>query len=213
MRTASMENSEVCQVEVVVTPVMGTTGPAESELCGLLRQTIASSLILTAHPRTLITLSVYVQAEDGGVCALAVNAAMLALVNAGVPMRTLMGAVTLGLFRGVGEGSSSSSSSSSSSELLVDVTAAEEREAHSLALAVYTAEEVGGGGSPTALILRGSFSEQQLRDAIETTKAAAVTVLKCSRAALREEVLKDAQTSFSSTLSTKLTLGEDREMT
>ena len=212
MRTASMENSEVCQVEVVVTPVMGTTGPAESELCGLLRQTIASSLILTAHPRTLITLSVYVQAEDGGVCALAVNAAMLALVNAGVPMRTLMGAVTLGLFRGVGEGSSSSSSSSSS-ELLVDVTAAEEREAHSLALAVYTAEEVGGGGSPTALILRGSFSEQQLRDAIETTKAAAVTVLKCSRAALREEVLKDAQTSFSSTLSTKLTLGEDREMT
>jgi len=190
MRVASMENSETCQIEILVTPVTGLPGPAEAELCGLLRQTVASRLILTAHPRTLITLSVYVQSDDGGVGALAVNAAMLALVNARVPMKSLVSAVTLGLYRGALE----------EVVTVLDVEADEEREAYSHLLAVYTAEEIREGGAPTALTMRGGLSEQQLRASLEATRVAAASVLERMRRALKEDVLSDAKTSFSTTL-------------
>lgn len=193
MRTANQENAEACQVEVVVSPVQGFPGAREAELCSLLRQTLVPNMVLTAHPRTLVTLCVHVQGDDGGVGAMAVNAAMLALTNARVPMKTMVGAVSLGLYRGEEEGGSGGAP-----RLEFDATGVEEEGAHALALVAYTSEEEGGG--PLAMVVRGALSGAEVRQVLEASRTAVGGVLAAMKEGLKKDVGRDARTSFLTTL-------------
>jgi ribonuclease PH len=197
-RTARLEDSERCQLEVVVTPLGGTAGPAEAELCALLRQALAACLVLGAHPRKVLTIAVHVLADDGGAAAAAVNAAVLALADAGVPMRALASAVTLGV-RSSSSASSSSSSSSSSSAAAVqlDLTREEAAAASATALAVFSAETPE---APLAVLTAGPLPLAALQRALAVGGHAAAAVLAFQRGALREKVQRDASAHFQSLL-------------
>jgi ribonuclease PH len=195
-RTARLEDSERCQLEVVVTPLGGTAGPAEAELCALLRQALAACLVLGAHPRKVLTIAVHVLADDGGAAAAAVNAAVLALADAGVPMRALASAVTLGV-RSSSSASSSSSSSSSAAAVQLDLTREEAAAASATALAVFSAETPE---APLAVLTAGPLPLAALQRALAVGGHAAAAVLAFQRGALREKVQRDASAHFQSLL-------------
>jgi len=193
-RTARLEDSERCQLEVVVTPLGGTAGPAEAELCALLRQALAACLVLGAHPRKVLTIAVHVLADDGGAAAAAVNAAVLALADAGVPMRALASAVTLGVRS---SSSSASSSSSSAAAVQLDLTREEAAAASATALAVFSAETPE---APLAVLTAGPLPLAALQRALAVGGHAAAAVLAFQRGALRERVQRDASAHFQSLL-------------
>ncbi len=193
-RSARLEDSERCQLEVQVTPQSGVAGPSEAELCALLRQALAACLVLTAHPRKVLTVAVHVLADGGGAAAAAVNAAVLALADAGVPLRALASAVTLGM-----RGSSSSSSSSSSGDEAVqlDLTAEEAAACSATALVVFSGE---APDAPLAVLTAGPLPLAALQRALAVGGHAAASVLAFQRGALREKVQRDASVHFQSLL-------------
>ena len=204
-RSARLEDSERCLLELQVTPLSGQQGPKEAELCTLLRQTLASCVVLTAHPRKVITVAVHVLADDGGAAACAVNAAVLAFADAGVPMRTLAGAVTLGLLLHQRKGSSGGGSSGGDpGEALLDLCSRDESSVQAQALVVFGEDcegaEEGGAPCPLAALAAGPIPLDALQGALEVACHAARQVIKFQRGALREKVARDASTNFQSVL-------------
>ena len=102
----------------------------------------ASNLFTHLYPRSIIAISLHVLSQDGSMLAACLNAATLALIDAGIPMSDYIVACTSGLI----PSSSSSSSSSLSSETdqtdpILDLTGAEEQELPFLTVATLGASE------------------------------------------------------------------------
>ncbi len=233
-RSARHEDSERARLEVHVAPAVGLPGPFEAELCALLRQVLTPTLALALYPRAVVTLSVHVQADDGGGAAAAVNAAVLALADAGVAMRELLGAVALGWGVPAAAGGGARCEGAA-----LDPTAAEAAGAAAHGVVVFEAlgaggdgareeggggeeeeegeEEVGGEGAaggcrvaraPLALIVEGPLPLAALEDALRgIARPAAAVVVAFLRRALREKVLRDAN-NFAGELS--VSVGELR---
>jgi ribonuclease PH len=196
-RSVRLEDSGRCQVDMQVTPLSGAAGLAEAELCSLLRQTLASCLVLAAYPRKVLTLSVHVLADSGGAAAAVLNAAVLALADAGMPMRTLAGAVTLRLQAAAAASSSSSSMGEEAGSVVqLDVSREEAEEATAQALVV-CAE---AAEAPLAVVSTGALSLAALEGALAVASHAAADVIAFQRGALREKVLRDATVNFQSLL-------------
>ena len=98
------------------------TARVERSAAKFLRQALTGAVVLTDHPRMLIAVKVCVVRDDGAMLSVALNAAALALLDAGIGMRYVPNAVTI------------CSSRSSSSALVLDPTAAEEDGAAALYL-------------------------------------------------------------------------------
>ena len=195
-RSVRLEDSGRCQVDIQVTPLSGAAGLAEAELCSLLRQTLASCLVLAAYPRKVLTLSVHVLADSGGAAAAVLNAAVLALADAGMPMRTLAGAVTLRLQAAAAAAASSSMGEEAGSVVQLDVSREEAEEATAQALVV-CAE---AAEAPLAVVSTGALSLAALEGALAVASHAAAHVIAFQRGALREKVLRDATVNFQSLL-------------
>lgn len=219
-RSARHEDSERARLEVHVAPAVGLPGPFEAELCALLRQALTPALALALYPRSVVTLSVHVQADDGGAAAAAVNAAVLALADAGVAMRGLLGAVTLAWDVPAGGGGGGGARCAGAA---LDPTAGEAAAAAARGVVVFEALGAGGdegeggeeeaegaagaaGGreegatpgsrvarAPLALLVEGPLPLDALEDALRAAaRPAASTVVAFLRRALREKVLRDA---------------------
>lgn len=96
IRALRLEDPELAQLEVIVIPFSGAVGDFESELSLSLRHLFEKVIILEDHPSTVITLNIHIQALDGSVAATAINAGILALCDAGVPLRAMVSAITVG---------------------------------------------------------------------------------------------------------------------
>lgn len=90
-------NGERAVLEVCVQPSSGLPGPAEKELERVAAAALAPLVLLSAHPRTAITVVLQVLGSDGGATAVALNAACLALVDAGVAMTGMLAAASCGV--------------------------------------------------------------------------------------------------------------------
>ncbi len=66
------------------------------ELSTTLANTLTPHLLTHIYPRSTILISIHVLSQDGGLLAACVNAATLALVDAGVPMTDMVVACTAG---------------------------------------------------------------------------------------------------------------------
>eukprot|EP01039_Chlorochromonas_danica_P002846 gene2846-3107_t len=112
------ENNERCTLEIELSFLSGVE--EESRIYALrqrLHRALTQCLILEAHPRLLIFVQITVVSDQGNIYATAFNAAMLALLDAALPMRRTgcaMGAAIVG------------------GSLLVDPSADEERLADAL---------------------------------------------------------------------------------
>lgn len=81
-------------MEVFVKPVSGVDGPLEREMeeaiCGVLSHAIIRSM----YPRTLISVTVQVICNDGSLLSVAINAALIALIDAGIALKSLVTSAT-----------------------------------------------------------------------------------------------------------------------
>eukprot|EP00842_Homolaphlyctis_polyrhiza_P000467 jgi/Hompol1/1420/HPOL_005519-RA len=86
-------------IQVQFDPATGASGTQERlyerYICD-----IAKAAILTAmHPRTTLRITVQVLSNDGSILATALNAVLLALMDAGVPLQTTFSAVACSIHR------------------------------------------------------------------------------------------------------------------
>nr|XP_054105530.1 exosome complex component RRP46 isoform X2 [Callithrix jacchus] len=84
-------------LEVILRPKIGLPGVAEKNRERLIRNTCEAVVLGTLHPRTSITVVLQVVSDAGSLLACCLNAACMALVDAGVPMRALFCGVTCAL--------------------------------------------------------------------------------------------------------------------
>ncbi|XP_074163010.1 exosome complex component RRP46 isoform X4 [Sminthopsis crassicaudata] len=93
-------------------------GVAEKSRERLIRNTCEAVVLGTLHPRTSITIALQIVSDAGSLLACCLNAACLALVDAGVPMRALFCGVTCAL--------------DPDGALILDPTAKQEKEARAI---------------------------------------------------------------------------------
>ena len=99
-------------IQVLFSPCSGINGPRYRSMEKKLRELAQSCVLTSLHPRTLIQMTIQVLHEDGSIFAAAVNAMMLALMDAGIPMKTYAFAVSLAVVN---------------DELILDPTSEEEK--------------------------------------------------------------------------------------
>ncbi|XP_022756350.1 exosome complex exonuclease RRP46 homolog isoform X2 [Durio zibethinus] len=87
--TKKNENPEKACIEVIWKPKTGQTGKQEKEYEMILKRTLLSICILTVNPNTTTSIIIQVVNDDGALLPSAINAACLALVDAGIPMKHL----------------------------------------------------------------------------------------------------------------------------
>ncbi|KIW84632.1 hypothetical protein Z517_00020 [Fonsecaea pedrosoi CBS 271.37] len=103
------------------------------ELQSTISSSFQSHLFTYLYPRSLITISLHVLSLDGGLLVACLNAASLALVDAGVPMPSILAAVSSGIIVPTDD-------SKAKVEPVLDLNNAEEQE-----LAYLTLATVSGG--------------------------------------------------------------------
>ncbi|GFG28351.1 hypothetical protein Cfor_09096, partial [Coptotermes formosanus] len=81
-------------VEALYRPKAGLPCVHDRMRESLLRNTCATALLATLHPRTSISVIVQEMQDSGGLLACAVNSACLALMNSGIAMKFLVAAVS-----------------------------------------------------------------------------------------------------------------------
>uniref|UniRef100_A0A4X1SLK3 Exosome complex component RRP46 n=2 Tax=Sus scrofa TaxID=9823 RepID=A0A4X1SLK3_PIG len=105
-------------LEVILRPKIGLPGVAEKSRERLIRNTCEAVVLGALHPRTSITVVLQVISDAGSLLACCLNAACMALVDAGVPMRALFCGVTCAL--------------DSDGTFMLDPTAKQEKEARAV---------------------------------------------------------------------------------
>ncbi|ETV90976.1 hypothetical protein H310_14314 [Aphanomyces invadans] len=88
------EKVDAATVEVVFKSDKGAPTARDKEYEAILKQTFDPIVYVENYPRAVISITVQVVEDDGSLLAVAINAVNLALLDAGIPMRSLVGAIT-----------------------------------------------------------------------------------------------------------------------
>jgi ribonuclease PH len=113
--------------------------PEALRLASSLRAALVPLVVASALPHTVVTVHIAVQSDEGGAEAAAFNAAILALVDAGVPLRDLAAAATIAALPGGAAGGGA--------RFLLDPTAEEEAAAAAAAAASGASGADGAAGA------------------------------------------------------------------
>ncbi|MCJ1234630.1 Exosome non-catalytic core component [Varicellaria rhodocarpa] len=112
-----------------------------SEMQTTIANAFSNALFTHLYPRSTITISLHVLAQDGSLLAACLNAATLALIDAGIPMSDYIVACTSG-------STSSYSSNDESADPLLDLNGVEEQE-----LPFLTVGTLGAGEKVSVLVM------------------------------------------------------------
>ncbi|KAK9309452.1 hypothetical protein QLX08_000931 [Tetragonisca angustula] len=80
-------------VEVSYSPIKGPTKVDDRMTEMYIKETCEAAIIVTFHPATAICINVQELEDSGGMLGCTINAACLALINAGIPMKFTIAAV------------------------------------------------------------------------------------------------------------------------
>ncbi|VTJ54942.1 Hypothetical predicted protein [Marmota monax] len=152
-------------LEVILRPKIGLPGVAEKSRERLIRNTCEAVVLGALHPRTSITVVLQLLA-----CCL--NAACMALVDAGVPMRALFCGVTCAL--------------DSDGILVLDPTAKQEKEARAVLTFALDSVERKLLMSTT----KGLYSDAELQQCLAAAQAASQHVFRFYRESLQRRYSK-----------------------
>ncbi|KAJ3218872.1 Exosome component 5 [Dinochytrium kinnereticum] len=81
-------------VEVNLKPLVGFSGTTERHYERVIKELTSSIVLSSMHPRTAIEITVQIMSDDGGMLSTSINAAILALLDAGVPLKAMAASVT-----------------------------------------------------------------------------------------------------------------------
>ncbi|KAJ3291791.1 Exosome component 5 [Borealophlyctis nickersoniae] len=88
------EKLDKATVEVSFTPVSGTSTTQDRLYERIIRESLETSILAALHPRTSIRITCQAVSDDGSILSAAMNAAVLALIDAGIPLQSLIGSTT-----------------------------------------------------------------------------------------------------------------------
>ncbi|KAG0209980.1 Exosome component 5 [Mortierella sp. GBA30] len=88
------EKLDKATIDVVARPLVGLPGIVDKAREESIRQTLEPLILSTLHPRTLIQIVVQTMKDDGCILSTAFNATILALLDAGIPLKSILGSVT-----------------------------------------------------------------------------------------------------------------------
>eukprot|EP00884_Botryococcus_braunii_P015639 jgi/Botrbrau1/2759/Bobra.0164s0038.1 len=180
--TSWKEHPERAVVDVIFRQASGGTGAGaeEKRYESMLRKTLEGVVLVGQFPRTLILLVLQVVYDDGGVLASALNAACLALLDAGIPMKHLFVTGTVAL--------------TGKDELIVDPDARESQGAKAMVVATYAAWRPQAGVPTMAvsqdilacLTVGAPIDPVQLLAGLELSRNFAVRVANLARSSLEK---------------------------
>ncbi|XP_007536651.1 exosome complex component RRP46 [Erinaceus europaeus] len=159
-------------LEVILRPKIGLPGVAEKSRERLIRNTCEAVVLGALHPRTSITMVLQVVSDAGSLLACCLNAACMALVDAGLPMRALFCGVTCAL--------------DSEGTLTLDPTAKQEKEARAVLTFALDSVERKLLMSTT----KGLYSDAELQQCLAAAQAAAQHVFRFYRESLQRRYSK-----------------------
>ncbi|CAM9432677.1 unnamed protein product [Scytosiphon promiscuus] len=93
-KSVRMERAEGATLDVNFKPESGISTPADAEREALLRRSLEEVVLRSRYPRAVVSVIIQVIVDDGAVLSAALNAATMALLNAGVEMTGIALSVT-----------------------------------------------------------------------------------------------------------------------
>ncbi|XP_049758255.1 exosome complex component RRP46 isoform X1 [Elephas maximus indicus] len=159
-------------LEVLLRPKTGLPGVAEKSRERLIRNTCEAVVLGALHPRTSITVVLQVISDAGSLLACCLNAACMALVDAGVPMRALFCGVTCAL--------------DADGNLVLDPTVKQEKEARAILTFALDSVEWKLLMSTT----KGLYTNAELQQCLAAAQAASQQVFRFFRESLQRRYSK-----------------------
>ncbi|RVE65288.1 hypothetical protein OJAV_G00133900 [Oryzias javanicus] len=163
----SKEIYDRATLEVLVQPKVGLPSVRERSQEQCLRETCEAALLLALHPRSSLTLVLQVLHDDGSLLSCCLNAACMALMDAGLPMSCLFCGVTCGI--------------SADGQIVTDPTSAQEKESRALMTFAIDSKERKVMMSST----KGSFSVGELQQCVAVSQRASEKVFQFYRDSVR----------------------------
>jgi exosome complex component RRP46 len=90
-----LEKIDAAQLIVTVDPLSGTGGTFEKTLAAQIRNSLAAIIDLRSFPRSSIQVNLQILAQDGLILPVALNAAVIACIDAGIPMSSMIGSISV----------------------------------------------------------------------------------------------------------------------
>lgn len=159
-------------VEVIYKPKSGLPGCPEKFQEDLLRSTLETVILASAHPRTSITIVVQEMQNSGSFLACCINAACLALLDAGVPMRFTVAAVGCMLDE---EG-----------QIILDPTLKQAKDAETLMTFAFDSID----NTVISVTTTGVYSQDIFQQCLSACKEASKEVFEFYRAALKRKLAR-----------------------
>lgn len=168
----SKEIYDRATLEVLIQPKVGLPSVRERSQEQCVRETCEASLLSFLHPRSSLTLILQVVHDDGSLLSCSLNAACMALMDAGLPMNCLFCGVTCAI--------------NSDGQILTDPTAAQEKEYRAILTFAIDSTDHKVMMSST----RGSFSVHELQQCIAVSQKASEKIFQFYRESVRRRYSK-----------------------
>ncbi|CAM9833281.1 unnamed protein product [Ectocarpus sp. 6 AP-2014] len=178
-KSLRMERLEGAALDVSFKPESGITASADAESEALLRRSLEEVVLRSRYPRTVVSVIIQVIVDDGAVLSAALNAATMALLNAGVEMTGMALSVTCCITAAV-----------SGRSVLLDPCKAEEIDA--AATAVVATLSAGGGVLSCRAV--GSMSQEEYFACCEAASLGTTAVRSFVRLSAEQKVNREAET-------------------
>ncbi|XP_068440225.1 exosome complex component RRP46 [Clinocottus analis] len=159
----SKEIYDRATLEVLIQPKVGLPSVRERSQEQCVRETCEASLLLSLHPRSSLTLILQLIHDDGSVLSCILNAACMALMDAGLPMSCLFCGVTCAI--------------DADGQIITDPTAVQEKESR----AVMTFAIDGTKHRVMMSSTKGSFSVNELQQCIAVSQKASEKIFQFYR--------------------------------
>jgi len=217
----SKERVDRATVEVLVKPKIGNPSCATKLKEEIIRNSIDSAIVGTQHPRTAINVIVQeVQgngSSGGSILAASINASCLALLDGGVPMRSMFAAVSCAcvLKDALPQQQQRRDIDVDDASLEVVVDPTEAQEAAAKAVLTFTFESTGkklvasyfsgrsrGGGGVVALDGGGVLSDKKLQECLSLCSQAADEIFQFYRDCVKQKMAIDSPVVAKSNLVT-----------
>ena len=196
------EHANRATLEVTYRPKTGVGGIGARRMEEALTHALAACVLLREHPRSGISIVIQEISSDGGLLACALNAACLALIDAGVPLRATAAATAVLVRSDGGLALDPTADEASSPEargvLTYGVTNASAAAGASANAGGVTAGAITAGGKEEKVLnvilaeTVGCCSPQQAQLALGHAHAAARSVLAFYRKAIERRLSKDS---------------------
>lgn len=158
---------------------------SDREVENIIGESLGACIDLDAYPRSIIEIVVHVIKADGGVVATAINTAVVAVLDAGIKMKSVPIATTCLL--------AWSQSSSNHFELKLDPTSGEELDENSSVVVLVTDSVIQEEGVISSLTF-GQMTAESYLSCIGAAAKASKAVLAFIRLAIEQKCNREAQT-------------------